>query len=75
MRLGYTSVKFVRLTRRINSFSERFPKVFNISKHKHIERKNGTWQDIRKKREEGDSKLSLCLTKHHAVKAYWGVEV
>jgi hypothetical protein len=20
-------------------------------------------------------KLSLCLTKHHAMKAYWGVEV
>jgi hypothetical protein len=25
--------------------------------------------------EEGNVKLSLCLTKHHAMKTYWGVEV
>jgi hypothetical protein len=24
---------------------------------------------------KGKGKLSLCLTKHHAMKAYWGVEV
>jgi chloramphenicol O-acetyltransferase len=25
--------------------------------------------------EEGEVKLSLCLTKHHAMMKYWGVEV
>jgi hypothetical protein len=48
------------------------PIVFKIYKSQitHLETKQGNNKNTEKK-----IKLSLCLTKHHTMKMYWGVEV